>query len=99
NAQKDLIANQFLEYRLEIAARDALPLGDFGRTHRGLATVIGDVEHRLDRKHQFLGQSDHVARTPCPRVLLVRFSPCERVGTSGVDSSGAEAAFLSTPLL
>ncbi len=31
------------------------------RTGTG-AAVIGDVEHRLDREQQFLGQPDHVMR-------------------------------------
>src|SRR6185437_6146536 len=58
-ADEDAVAHQFLQHRLEIAARDALPRGDFRRAHRHGAAVIGDVEHRLDREEKFLGQPDH----------------------------------------
>ena len=65
-------AHQLLQHRFEIAARDALALGDLGRAHRRGAAVIGDVEHRLDREEQFLGQPDHrigeaAARGSVPR--------------------------------
>src|SRR5215469_10550832 len=55
DAKKDLIPDQFLEHRLEVAARDALPLGNLRGAHGGLTTVVGDVEHRLDSEQQFLG--------------------------------------------
>ena len=48
--EQDLVAHQLLQHRLEIAARDALALGDLRRAHRHLSAVVGDVEHRLDRE-------------------------------------------------
>src|SRR6266567_3930074 len=56
---EDLLAHQLLQHRFEIAARDAFALGDLGRTNRGGAPVIGDVEHRLDREQELLGEPDH----------------------------------------
>src|SRR5216684_4477939 len=82
---EDLLAHQFLQHRFEITARDALALGDLGRTDRGGAPVIGDVEHRLDREQELLGEPDHESG----------LSPRRPVWTSRSDAGRAEAAFLS----
>src|SRR6059036_2179226 len=54
DADEDALAHQLLQHRLEIAAGDALALGDLDRTDRRSAAVIGDVEHGLDREQEFL---------------------------------------------
>src|SRR5229473_6799330 len=82
---EDLLAHQLLQHRFEITARDAFALGDLGRTDRGGAPVIGDVEHRLDRVEELLGEPDHESG----------LSPRRRVWTSRSDAGRAETALLS----
>src|SRR5438132_5675272 len=84
DANKDLLAHQLLEHRLEIAPRDAFALGDLGRTDRRRTPVIGDVEHRLDREQELLGEPDHDSGV----------SPRRPVWTSRSDAGRAEAARL-----
>src|SRR6266704_4651555 len=85
DADEDAVAHQLLQHRFEIAARDALALGDLRRTDRGGAPVIGDVEHRLDREQQLLGEPDHESG----------LSPRRPVWTSRSDAGRAEAALLA----
>src|ERR1700730_9440775 len=40
--EEDLVSDQFLQHRLEVAARCSFPLRNLGRAHRPLAAVIGD---------------------------------------------------------
>src|SRR5215469_7653844 len=48
DAEKDLVPDQFLKHRLEIAARNALALGNLRRANRRVAAIVSNVEHRLD---------------------------------------------------
>ena len=66
NPEQDLVPHQLLQDRLEITARDPFALGNLGRSHRHLAAVVGDVEHRLDCEKQFLGQPNHVVQGAIP---------------------------------
>src|SRR5207253_8105090 len=65
--KEDLVSDQLLQHRLKIAAEYSFTLGNLGRTHRHLAAVIGDVEHRLDSEKQLLGQPNHVVQATFPR--------------------------------
>src|SRR5258708_15923649 len=62
NTDQDAVPHQLLQYRFQIAARDALALGDVRGTYRGRAAIVCDVEHRLDRKQKLLGEPDHGVR-------------------------------------
>src|SRR5580704_16225459 len=56
-----LAAHQLLQYGLQVAARNALARRDLSRPHRRGATVIGDIEDRLDREEELFVEPDHVA--------------------------------------
>ena len=72
DADQDAVPHQLLQNRFEIAARDALALGDLGRAHRRPAAIIGDVEHRLDREQQLLGQPHHAVSPGQPKLAAAR---------------------------
>src|SRR6516165_9875232 len=98
--EQDLLPHQFLQHRLEITARDPFALGNLGRPHRHLATVVGNVEHCLDCKKQFLGQPHHVVQAAIPegQIWLSRVSRRTRIGTSGLDAGRSKTVFLPAAL-
>ena len=55
DTEKDLVPDQLLQHRLQIAARNALALRNIGGTNRRVTAIVRDVEHRLDGEQQFLG--------------------------------------------
>src|SRR5271166_1936124 len=77
NADQDPVAHQFLQNRLEVAARDTLTRRDFRRTNWDGATIIGNVEYRLDREQELFGQPHHFPRAALAESseYLARVSP------------------------
>src|SRR5579859_3477233 len=75
HAREDAGAHQLLQHGLEIATRNALATRDLGRLLGQRARVIGDVQHRFDRKQELLAEPQHgdqrpvEPKPPAPRRL------------------------------
>ena len=69
---ENLSPHQPLHDLLEVALRDALALGDLAALHRIGAGLIGDVDHRLERKEKLFRGLKHGASTYLCRSGLCR---------------------------